>query len=123
MKTDNEKLDCHSTKKARRAHQQTHKPDFGVKDLWSYVVMNEAGTFVYGFDDEAEAKEYAKYQKKHRRPCTIVPIDEAINMPLPPTWEHNWDYDNKWEIPKELEAVFGGSVAPILATDNSVTIR
>ena len=115
-------FDCHSTKKAKLDYQKNHRPDFTAKDLWSHIAMNNAGVFVYGFDDEEEAKAYAKYMKKHRRPVTLVPLDEALKMPLPPTWEHNWDYDKKWEFPAELENKFGQK-GDILVSDNAVVIR
>ncbi len=122
MKNSNEELNCRSTKKARRAYQRSHDPDFTVKDLWTHLVMNDSGVFVFGFDDKEEATAYVKYQKKRRRPCTIVRVDDAVKMPLPPTYEHNWDYDKKWDFPAELEERFGPS-GDIIVTDDSVIIR
>ena len=124
MKNDKKELDCHSTKKARRAYQKGHKPDFTAKDLWTYLAMNDRGVFVFGFDDKDEADAYVKHQKKRRRPCTLVQIDDALKMPFPPTWEHNWDFDEVWDFPKELEEVFGPTDdAPIVATNDAVIIR
>jgi len=93
------KPNCKSTKKERLAWQKTHKPDFDRTDLWKNLCMDNAGVFCYGFDDEEEAKEYAALMKKRRHPVRIVPLDEALGMPMPPTFEHNWNYDSKLEPP------------------------
>ena len=54
--------------KTKLDYQKTHKPDFTAKDLWTNICMNQAGEFVYGFDDREEAKMYADAMKKRRRP-------------------------------------------------------
>lgn len=91
-----------ATKKNKREHQNTGKPDFKRTDLWQFLCINQAGEFVFGFDDEDEAKTYAAAMKKRRRPVRIVTLDDALKMPFPPTWQHNWNYQKCYDPPKGL---------------------
>ena len=88
--------------KTKLDYQKTHKPDFTAKDLWTNICMNQAGEFVYGFDDREEAKMYADAMKKRRRPVRIVNIDVALRMPLPPTYIQNWNYNKCYDPPKGM---------------------
>ena len=116
---------CTASKAERLAWQGSHHPDFDRSDLWENLCMNTAGVFVYGFDDEEEAKAYAAYfnRKRHRRELTIVKLDEALKMKLPPTWSHNWDYSDKWEFPAELEKKFGQHGDILVSPNGAVVIR
>ena len=108
MKTDNKKSNKKPApkkgkdKNSKKAWQESHDPDFGRDDLWQYITMNPEGEFTYGFDDEADAKKYVAALKKRNRTLRIVPLDEALGMPFPPTYSQNWNFNKIYDIPKGL---------------------
>lgn len=90
------------TKNDKKMWQESHKPDFKRIDLWQFVTMNPSGEFTYGFDDEDEAKKYVTAMKKRNHPLRIIPLDEALEMPFPPTYQQNWNYSKIYDLPKGL---------------------
>ena len=89
-----------SPRKENRTNMgKRYKEDDGWK--YCFYVVNSQQEFVYGFDDQREAEEYAKRHnaKRRRRDWKCIPFDEAMQYSagLTPDYENAWSQN--WTEP------------------------